>query len=130
MTQLSRSIAGLLALFLLLPGLLQAASALEQATERYITHLDEIAQLLATVQDEASAQAAKPKLQEIMRKLREVLKQFDNVSAATRAQLERRYETRMGAVAERLQKQVGRVMANSQLRPHIEEALSRFPTLR
>lgn len=129
MTQLSRSIAGLLALFLLLPGLLEAASALEQATERYIAHLDEIAQLLATVQDEASAQAAKPKLQEIMRKLREVLKQFDNVSAATRAQLERRYETRMSAVAERLQKQVGRVMANPRLRPHIEEALSRFPTL-
>jgi biopolymer transport protein ExbB/TolQ len=129
MTQCSRSIAGLLALFLVFPGLLQAASALEQATERYITHLDELGQILATVQDETSAQAAKPKLQEIMRKLREVLKQFDNVSAATRAQLERRYETRMGAVAERLQKQVGRVMANPQLRTHIEEALSRFPTL-
>jgi biopolymer transport protein ExbB/TolQ len=129
MTPLYRSVAGLLALFLLLPGLLQAASALEQATERYITHLDELGQILATVQDEDSAKAAKPKLQETMLKLRAVLKQFDKVSAATRAQLERRYETRMGAVAERLQQQVGRVMSHPHIRPHIEEALSRFPTL-
>jgi hypothetical protein len=129
MTQRFRLVLVLWTVCLLPAGVGQATSDLEQAVETYITYIDELGQILATVHDEASAIAVKPQLQALMAKLLAVVKQFKNISPATREQLEQQYAARMGETAKRLQKQVVRVMSNPQIGAHIQEALPTLPDL-
>jgi hypothetical protein len=98
----------------------------ESVLKDSIAKLKEVATILEGVTDEASAQAAKPKLQAISTQLKELKTKMDQLpkpSADEEKRLKEKYEPQMKEMMPKLMAQMMRVAMDPKLGPIIKDSL-------
>ena len=98
----------------------------EQAMEESVTCMEEMAAILATVKDSASAEAAKPKIEAIGKRMTEsqkVIQKLGESDALKSATLMAKYAKRMQEATIKMAAENQRVMMNSELSKLLGEAM-------
>ena len=98
----------------------------EKAMEEVIDSMEEMAEILATVTDKASAEVAKPKLEAINKRMEATKKHMDEIGKPDEAKekaINEKYEERMKELAGKMQKEMMRVITNPEFGKIISEAM-------
>ena len=88
--------------------------------------MEEMTTILATVKDKASAEAAKPKIEALGKRMEASKKRMDEVDKPDEAKekaLKEKYEERMKGIMEKMMKENRRVMMNPEFRKILSDAM-------
>ncbi|QOV90026.1 hypothetical protein [Humisphaera borealis] len=91
----------------------------ESVMEQQVTTMEDVAKLLTTVTDEASANSAKPKLKELSEKLKAVKAEADKIAKPTKEkedELRKKYEERITKAMSAWLMEMGRIGRDPKLR--------------
>jgi hypothetical protein len=116
----------LLAGFLLLAACNGGSPTHESVTKDMISMMEEQADILATITDEASFEAAKPKLDALKEKadtLKAATEKLGDPSKDVEEQLKKKYEPRVKEVSQKLMKEMQRLMMSPAIAGKLQEAL-------
>ncbi len=89
--------------------------------------MDEMVDILSDIDDEASAKAAKPKLEKLGERMKSIearMEELGDPPADKKAALEEKYKEKMGAVAMKLFAEMMRIGQNEELSKVLEDTMS------
>lgn len=98
----------------------------EQAIVEMIDTMEEMSGILATVTDEASAEAAKPKLEAVSKRMQASKDNMEKIGKPDKAKeeaLKEKYEERMKEVMGKMMKESMRVMMNPEFNKVLADAM-------
>ena len=98
----------------------------ESVTKESIDKMQQFADVLKTIKDEASAKAARPKLEKIKKEMDELKKKADtlgNPPPEVKKKLEEKYKKDMEKVSGELAGQMMRIGMDPKIAPHLKDAM-------
>ncbi|MCP4377663.1 MAG: hypothetical protein GY794_15995 [bacterium] len=101
----------------------------EKAVVDMMDCMEEMADVLATVTDEASAEEAKPKLEAVAERMQTLKKDMDKLGEPDKEKeeaLKEKYEERMKEVTKKMMKENMRVMMNPKLNKILADSMKKM----